>query len=148
MKLYERICDYIVTKISPNSHGRFYRFIEAHTSSERAYMMSCGFAITIDKPGLNPREVKIGFIATVDSICEYLGYGKIGKLLVSDMYYGGWERINPDTIELEHGSDYWRVILKNDMLYCSDRWSWGRLLRCVWAYNMWERSTGHNTWER
>lgn len=140
MKLYERICNYIHEKLDPNSHRRFYRFIEAHTSSERAYNMSCGFAITLDKPGTNPIKVRDGFIATVDSICEYLGYGKIGRSLVFDMYYGGWEKINPDTIELEHGPDYWRVTLKNDMLYCSDRWSWGRLLRCVWAYNMWERS--------
>lgn len=147
MKLYERICNYIFEKLDPNSHGRFYRFIEAHTSSERAYKMSCGFATTIGKPGVNPREVKTDFIATVDSICEYLGYGKIGRLLVFDMYHGGWEKINPDTIELDHGSDYWRVTLENDMFYCSDRWNWGRLLRCVWAYNMWERSTGRNTWE-
>lgn len=143
MKLYERICNYIIEKLDPNSDSRFYLFIEAHTSSERAYKMSCGFSIAIGKPGTNPIKVRDGFIATVDSICEYLGYGKIGRLLVSDMYYGGWEKINPDPIELEHGSDYWRVTLKNDMLYCSDRWCWGRLLRCVWAYNMWERSFIH-----
>ena len=148
MKLYERICDYVIKKISPNSHDRFYRFIEAHTSSERAYKMSCIFVRTIDNSEMNPFDVKDEFVATVNSICEYLGYGKIGKLLVFDMYYGGWEKINPDTIGLEHGPDYWRVTLKNDMLYCSDRWCWGRLLRCVWAYNMWERSTRHNTWER
>lgn len=143
MKLYERICNYIFENLNPNSHSRFYRFIEAHTSAERAYKMSCGFSITIGKPGTNPIKVRDGFIATVDSICEYLGYGKIGRSLVFDMYYGGWEKINPDTIELEHGPDYWRVTLKNDMLYCSDRWCWGRLLRCVWAYNMWERSFIH-----
>lgn len=140
MKLYERICDYIIEKISPNSHTRFYRFIEAHTSSERAYKMSCEFVRTIDKSEINPLDVRDKFVVTVDSICEYLGYGKIGRLLVSDMYYGGWVKINPDPIELEHGPTYWRVTLKNDMLYCSDRWSWGRLLRCVWAYDMWERS--------
>ena len=102
--------------------------------------MSCIFVRTIDKSEINAFDVKAEFVATVDSICEYLGYGKIGKLLVSDMYYGGWKKINPDTIELAHSPDYWRVTLKNDMLYCSDRWCWGRLLRCVWAYNMWERS--------
>ena len=141
MKLYERICNYIFEKLDPNSHSRFYRFIEAHTSSERAYKMSCIFVRTIDKSETNPSDVRAEFIATVNSICEYLGYGKIGRLLVSDMHYGGWKKINPDTIELEHSPDYWRVTLKNDMLYCSDRWSWVRLLRCIWAYNMWERSS-------
>lgn len=141
MKLYELICNHIFEKLDPNSHSRFYRFIEAHTSSERAYKMSCIFVGTIDKSEMNPFDVKAEFIATVNSICEYLGYGKIGRLLVSDMYYGGWEKINPDTIELAHSPDYWRVTLKYDMLYCSDRWSWVRLLRCIWAYNMWERSS-------
>ena len=147
MKLYERICNYIYEKLDPNSHSRFYRFIEAHTSSERAYKMSCEFVRTIDKSEINPDDVRADFIATVDSICEYLGYGKIGRLLVSDMYYGGWVKINPDPIELEHGPTYWRVTLKNDMLYCSDRWCWGRLLRCVWAYDMWERSFIRNKHE-
>ena len=140
MKLYERICNYIFERIDPNSHSRFYRFIEAHTSSERAYKMSCEFVKTIGKPEIKPDDVRADFVATVDSICEYLGYGKVGRLLVSDMFYGGWVKINPDPIELEHGPTYWRVTLKNDMLYCSDRWSLGRLLRCVWAYDMWERS--------
>lgn len=140
MKLYERICNHIYEKLDPNSHSRFYCFIEAHTSSERAYKMSCEFVRTIDKSEINAFDVKAEFVATVDSICEYLEYGKIGRLLVFDMYYGGWEKIKPDTIELAHSPDYWRVTLKNDMLYCSDRWSLVRLLRCVWAYNMWERS--------
>lgn len=140
MKLYERICNYIYEKLDPNSHSRFYRFIEAHTSSERAYKMSCEFVRTIDKSEINPFDAKDDFVATVNSICECLGYGKIGGLLVSDMFYGGWEKINPDTIELAHSPDYWRVTLKNDMLYCSDRWSLGRLLRCLWTYDMWERS--------
>lgn len=147
MKLYERICNYIYEKLDPNSHSRFYRFIKAHTSSERAYKMSYGFAITIAKPGTNPLYVRAEFVATVDSICEYLGYGKIGRLLVSDMFYGGWEKINPDAVELEHGPDYWRVTLKNDMLYFADRWNLGRLLRCVWAYDMWERSFIHKGFE-
>lgn len=147
MKLYERICNYIYEKLDPNRHRRFYRFIEAHTSSERAYKMSCIFVRTVDESKINPFDVKDEFVATVNSICEYLGYGKIGRLLVSDMYYGGWKKINPDAIELEHGPSYWRVALKNDMLYCSDRWSWGRLLRCVWAYNMWERSFIHKGFE-
>ena len=141
MKLYERICNYIFEKLDPNSHSRFYRFIEAHTSSERAYKMSYIFARTIDKSETNPSDVRDEFIATVNSICEYLGYGKIGRLLVSDMYYGGWKKINPDTIELAHSPDYWRITLKNDIFYCSDRWNFGRLLRCIWAYNMWARSS-------
>lgn len=147
MRICKRFFDYIYEKLDPNSHSRFYRFIEAHTSSKRAYNMSCEFVRTIDKSEINPLDVRDEFVATVNSICEYLGYGKIGRLLVSDMYYGGWVKINPDAIELEHSPDYWRVTLKNDMLYCSDRWSWGRLLRCVWAYDMWERSFIHKGFE-
>lgn len=141
MRACKRICDFIYYKWPWSSDGKFYRFIWDHTGHGEAYKMSCGFVRTIDKSEINPSDVKDEFVATVNSICEYLGYGKIGKLLVSDMYYGGWKKINPDPIELEHGPTYWRVTLKNDMLYCSDRWCWGRLLRCVWAFNMWERSS-------
>lgn len=141
MRACKRFCDFIFDRWPWNKDGKIYRFIQAHTGSGEAYELSMRFVKTIKLDGIMPYEVRMDFYGLTNSICEYLGYGSIGVNLVNDMRLGGWKKINPDTIELGHSPDYWRITLKNDIFYCSDRWNFGRLLRCIWAYNMWERSS-------
>lgn len=53
---------------------------------------------------------------------------------VADACFGNWERLHETGIEKSIGASYYAARLLDDVLYCSDRWSWDRVLRIQWLY--------------
>jgi len=47
---------------------------------------------------------------------------------------GNWERMHETDDEKALSAEYYRDELLGDVWYCSDRWSWDRIIRNQWRY--------------
>lgn len=48
--------------------------------------------------------------------------------------FGNWERMHVTRIEETLDANAWAKILVDEIFYCSDRWSWDRIIRVQWIY--------------
>lgn len=58
------------------------------------------------------------------------------KLFIKSACFGNWDRLHPTGIEKQVSAEIIATALTNDILYCSDRWSWDRVLRIQWLYQI------------
>ena len=56
------------------------------------------------------------------------------ELFVYQACLGNWERLHETRIEQYATAKDYAEALLNDIFYCSDRWTWDRLLRIQWLY--------------
>lgn len=58
------------------------------------------------------------------------------RSFVENACYGNWERLHLTAIEKEIMAKDVAETLTWDVFYCSDRWSWDRVLRIQWLYQV------------
>ena len=47
---------------------------------------------------------------------------------------GNWERMHLTSLEMWINADTFANVLLDEVWYCSDRWSWDRVIRVQWLY--------------
>lgn len=62
---------------------------------------------------------------------------------VSDACDGNWERLHETSVEKVVDATMYARELVSDVWYCSDRWSWDRVLRVQWLYKRLEDRCYH-----
>lgn len=55
---------------------------------------------------------------------------------VKNACFGNWERFHETDHDRELKAKDFASMLLDDMFYCSDRWSWDRVIRIQWLYQM------------
>jgi hypothetical protein len=60
--------------------------------------------------------------------------GKAAKAFIKDACYCNWSRLHETNIERSVTAEAYAKELLDDVWYCSDRWSWDRVLRIQWLY--------------
>lgn len=53
---------------------------------------------------------------------------------IKDACFGNWDRLHETRIEKSLNERDYAYELLDDVFYCSDRWSWDRVLRVQWLY--------------
>ena len=72
---------------------------------------------------------------TFNCIARYLGFSKKSRsLLWEELARGNWEHFHLTDEEKAMTADEWLNKFKNELFYCSDRWSFDRLTRVHWVY--------------
>lgn len=56
------------------------------------------------------------------------------KRFIAEACEGNWERLHETGVEKDVEAESYADMLIGDVWYCSDRWSWDRVLRIQWAY--------------
>lgn len=56
------------------------------------------------------------------------------KEFVSEACYGNWERLHETSAEKVLDAGQYASVLRDEVWYCSDRWSWDRVIRVQWLY--------------
>lgn len=79
-----------------------------------------------------------------DRICFTLGFNqKAANILWEDIgTINNWEHFHPTDNEDRMSSSECREHFLGDVHYCSDRWSFDRLLRVQWMYRHWDNRLG------
>ena len=59
---------------------------------------------------------------------------KAAEEFIEDACYGNWDRLHLTGAEKHLDAEAWARMLLGEVWYCSDRWSWDRLIRTQWLY--------------
>lgn len=61
---------------------------------------------------------------------------KAARKFVDEACYGNWDRLHLTSLEKEASAEEVAESLRYDVFYCSDRWSWDRVIRVQWLYQV------------
>jgi hypothetical protein len=86
--------------------------------------------------GKGPEEVAKSYPAMMKTVLRHtFGMSKsAAKAFVSEACAGNWERMHETHIESSLEPEAYAQALLGDVFYCSDRWSWDRVIRVQWMY--------------
>lgn len=78
-----------------------------------------------------PRSVVGPWRRTFNRICADLGFDKKSARILWESIgvYDNWDHLHENDTERRQSVSEWREVLAYDLMYCSDRWTFDRLLR-------------------
>ena len=89
-----------------------------------------------DHDGADPKAVMEDYPAMMEEVLNSFGLAEVdAENFIADACFGNWQRMHEtdeerQTLDARHYAD----IIVGDVWYCSDRWSWDRVIRIQWAY--------------
>lgn len=89
-----------------------------------------------------PRSVVGPWRRTFNRICADLGFDKRSARILWESIgvYDNWDHLHENDAERRQSVSEWREMLTYDLRYCSDRWTFDRLLRVQWTFRHWEKA--------
>lgn len=101
---------------------------------EQAMRQSMSFC-DIARHHATPKEIEESWHRAFSCAAKSIGINKAAmEILWHHLAEGNWERLNLTDEEFKRTSDDWLDSLREDVWYCSDRWSLDRLTRCHWKF--------------
>lgn len=111
-----------------------------------AYNASMSFCKALDDMAQgdeNPTRVTKGWHNVFCTVLSDMGFPKKArKYLWDNMLGGNWSRLHLTEDEEAVTGAEWLGALRDDVWYCSDRWTFDRLMRCHWRYCAWDGRFG------
>ena len=99
-----------------------------------AYLQSCALAEHIGSCH-DPKRVTEYWHRTFNCVAKVLGFDRTARrVLWTELVAGSWPHLEQTESERQMDAEDWLTNLKYDVLYCSDRWTFGRLTRCHWEW--------------
>lgn len=89
-----------------------------------------------DHKFLSPKDI----VQDYPSLMEYILIKKFNfskeaaSKFINDACMGNWDRLHETTIEKTISAETYADQLIGDIHYCSDRWTWDRVIRVQWLY--------------
>ena len=97
----------------------------------------CGY---ISKGDVTYQGVTDRWHHAFNCIAKYLGFSKKSRVFLwVQLAYGNWEHFHLTDEEKNLSADEWLEKFRNEVFYCSDRWSFDRLTRVHWIYRQYSR---------
>ena len=92
------------------------------------------------RPNITPMELAGPWRVAFNRICADLGFDKkSARILWSSIgIYDNWDHLHENEVERRMPVSEWRELFADDLMYCSDRWSFDRMLRIQWTFRHWE----------
>ena len=89
-----------------------------------------------DHRGADPTEVMNDYPKMMRKVLRNkFGLSKsAAKEFVNTACEGNWLKLHENDVEEAADSDLYARMILDDVRYCSDRWSWDRVLRIQWLY--------------
>lgn len=108
-----------------------------------AYERSMALWRYISTPDCSPGEVERLWRATFEAVLIRERFTRSAiDFMWGNLAQGNWERLHLDEAEKARTADEWLGLLRDDVWYCSDRWSLDRLTRCHWTWRQYKRKVG------
>lgn len=138
MNIFGKICDKLYCNFVNNfdSNSGFIRFLNDNSLSSKL----CNKCVRLPNyEDVNIFNVEKMWRNIFFDVCSYFGIGrKSAKFMWDEMcVHNNWEHLHPTKDELRKSSEELYNSFKSDVFYCSDRWSFDRLMRCQWQFNYW-----------
>ena len=94
----------------------------------------CKWANKLD--GASPAAVRDAYPKMMRKVLkERFGMPKkAAKLFIDDACWGNSDKMHETRIEKHAPAEFYAEELRDDVWYCSDRWSWDRVIRVQWLY--------------
>lgn len=89
-----------------------------------------------DKNGKSPHTVKDEYpVMMREVLVNLFGMKRKGaKFFIENACYGNWERLHETAIEKCADAEDYAELLLSEVWYCSDLWTWDRVMRVQWLY--------------
>ena len=89
-----------------------------------------------DHIGADPTEVMNDYPRMMRKVLrQRFGLSKkAAKDFVRYACEGNWSKLHETDVEKDADSELYARMILGDVHYCSDRWSWGRVIRIQWLY--------------
>ena len=86
--------------------------------------------------GKSPLAVRDAYPRMMRKVLRHhCGMGKeAASLFIEDACCGNWLKLHETDVERNASAGAYAEMLVGDVWYCSDRWSWDRVLRIQWLY--------------
>ena len=106
--------------------------------SEISYKKSIEFCQAI-KDGVRPEVIERLWYSTFSAVLQSFGFNDGDNIvfLWNNLVQGNWKRLHMTDDEKQITKDEWLDRFWIEVFYCSDRWSFDRLMRCHWFYRAW-----------
>lgn len=94
----------------------------------------CKWANGLD--GKSPQAVADAYPKMMRKVLkERFGMGRdVAEQFIEEACYGNWLKMHMTDVERHVGAEVYAEMLRDDVWYCSDRWSWDRVIRVQWLY--------------
>lgn len=90
----------------------------------------------------NPKSVEEMWHRTFCCAARELGFNRATRrILWEELVGGNWARLHRTIEEDDYSVERWLKLLRDDVFYCSDRWSLDRLTRCHWLFRRYMDAT-------
>jgi hypothetical protein len=89
-----------------------------------------------DVDGKSPAAVRDAYPRMMRKVLKHrFGMGKYAaNMFIENACLGNWDRMHETSMENHVTAEMCADELRNDVWYCSDRWSWDRVIRIQWLY--------------
>lgn len=93
----------------------------------------------------NPFKVRDDYPKMMRKVLKSLFHmsKKAADTFIEDACYGNWKKIHETDVEQSTDEQTYANLLVSDVFYCSDRWSWDRVIRIQWLYKRLENRCWH-----
>ena len=140
IKRFRKICGKLYYSNSPYfiEDNFILRFLHKNSLSTRICKTCTSFP--------EYKDVDIARVANMwhnafNDICYHFGINNKGaKFLWDAMCRYNWEHLHPTEEEVNKSNEERYNSFEGDVFYCSDRWSFDRLMRCHWKFRHWIES--------
>lgn len=152
-KTFNKLCTHADTFIQRHYPHRLYRisdtldwkmwefscWIHKHGISSRVCSDCCCIRNKHDDNHDDVNAIESEWHDSFDDVCWLLGFDKRSADALWDNIGVGnnWEHLHMTDAEREYDADKWFDEFSSDLFYCSDRWSFDRLLRVQWKFRQW-----------
>lgn len=94
------------------------------------------------RPDITPMELAGPWRVAFNRICSELGFDKRSTKILWTFIgvHDNWDHLHESNIERRMTASEWLDWFSSDLFYCSDRWSFDRMLRVQWTFRHWEKA--------
>lgn len=98
----------------------------------------CGYCCewVHETEGKSPATVRDAYPKMMRKVLkERFGMSKeAATRFIEEACWGNWKKLHETDIERHADAAMYAKMLRDDVWYCSDRWSWDRVIRIQWLY--------------
>lgn len=103
---------------------------------EDTYKLSMNFLDAVENG--SEEDIKTAWHKAFNGILMSFGFDGNLTFFWNNLVAGNWKRLHLTADEEDLEPKEWLDKLYWEVLYCSDRWSLDRLMRCHWLYRVWQ----------
>ena len=137
-RVFGKVCSKIYWRFFCNCDNVVAKFFDNNRLSIKI-CEECMQLTRNDYKKVNVHDVSKKWERIFFDVCYYWGLNRrMAKFLFDEMcVYNNWNHLHPTDEEKDKSKEELYNDFRGDVFYCSDRWSFDRLMRCHWQFRYW-----------